>query len=246
MSTPELCATQTAHESSHGHSAETATHSPSVGGQTGLALVPTSTPPCDAFARVGLSYDCGGHESEVHHSDSAPIVLSDRPGDGIDLNGRLVRWDAEPGHPTEFEIVVDLGVELLELKTPSPVREAQTQLSRLTDRLDLLADQLAVLQNEQLRQAVIDPATELGRLLADHGIRVLVADGPNAQALEEPLLVELEDDARDTLLLPPGARVSGILEHVRKAIHQREANRAAGRPAWAEPALPSPSRPFRT
>ncbi|MEU9340322.1 hypothetical protein AB0D74_03735 [Streptomyces sp. NPDC048278] len=196
--------------------------------------MPASALPCDAFAGVGLSCDCDGHESEVHHSDASPIALADRPGSRIDLNGRLVRWDAEPGHPTEFEVVVDLGVELLEFQTPAAVREARTQLSHLTSRLDRLADQLTVLQNEQLRQAVADPETELGRLLAEHGIHVLVADGPNADALDEPLLAELGEDAHDTLLLPPGARLPDILEHVRAAIPQREANRAAGRPAWAE------------
>lgn len=228
MSILDPCSSPMADEHTHSQSPEAAAHCPSSGAQIGLTPVPTSALACDAFASVGLSCHCAGHESEVHYSESVTITLSDRPGDCVELNGRLARWDAEPGHPEEFEIVVSLGVELLELKTSAAAREVRAQLSDFAGRLDLLADQLTCLQNEQLRQNVTDPATELGRLLAGHGIRVLVADGPNAEALEEPLLVEFRNDAHSSLLLPPGSQPHDILEYVREAVVQFEAARAAG------------------
>ncbi|MET9715260.1 hypothetical protein ABZZ46_07590 [Streptomyces rochei] len=208
--------------------------------------MPGSNTACDAFAAVGLTCDPASHAVGTHHTLPTPFVLSGQSGERIELRARLAHWDHEPGHPghpVENEVVLDLGVELLELKSPTEVRNAQAQLLRFAERVGQLADQLQVLQNDQLRRAVTDPTTELGQLLAEQNIPVLIADGPNAALLDSPLLFQLDQVDRDTLLLPPGAEPNDILRYVRDAIPQRAANRAAGRPAWDEPTDPSLTAP---
>ncbi|WP_159048918.1 DUF6907 domain-containing protein [Streptomyces sp. NRRL B-3648] len=209
--------------------------------QAALVLVPTHPIACDAFSAIGLECDPASHDSGVHRAGPEPLILSDRSGDRIELAARLTRWDSEPGHPAEDEVIVDLGVGLLELKSPTAVREVRARLSRFTEHLDQLADQLVALQNERLRQAASDPATDLGRLLAEHNISVLVANGPNAAWLDSALLMELSQGGGDTLLLPPGAELPEILTYVREAIPGRVTNRSAGRSARSDSSAPPPS-----
>ncbi|MGW5094239.1 DUF6907 domain-containing protein [Streptomyces nodosus] len=236
MSSPAPHAPSKVSELSGGNKASTRAACTALEVESILALVPDPGSACDVFAPVGLLCDPVSHTTGTHQTTSTRVVaLSDRSGERVELRARLARWNQELGHPAEDEVVVDLGVELLELKTPAAVRETQAQLSSFADTLGQLADQLQVLQNDQLRRAVSDPATELGRLLAEHDIPVLVADGPNAALLDNPLLMQLNKVDRDTLLLPPGAVPRDILRYVREAIPQRAANRAAGHPAWHEP-----------
>ncbi|WP_424868592.1 DUF6907 domain-containing protein [Streptomyces sp. SAI-229] len=193
---------------------------------------------CDVFAPIGRLCDEESHASGVHHTGPAGLVLSDRPGDRIELTARLAHWDAEPGYPAEDEVVVDLGVELLELKTPSAVRGVSSQLSSFVNVLDQAADQLALLQARRLHQAVTDPSTELGKLLAEHDISVVIADGPNATLLDGPLLSQVTEDGPDALLLPPAAELPDVLAYVREVIPHRAAGLAPWRRARPENTAP--------
>ena len=206
------------------------------------AREPSEAARCEIFAAARLLCDTEGHGDGVHRARATPLVLSDRPGDRVELSARLTHWEREPGHPAEDEVVVSLGVELLELRTPAAVHEVRAQLSRLVDTLNQTADDLARLQRERLRQAVSDPTTELGQLLAAQEIPVLVADGPNAALLDRPLLCRLTRDGRDTLLLPPDAELPDTLAYVRETIPLRATD---GSVENADPVL-STTRPEHT
>ncbi|MFJ4987926.1 DUF6907 domain-containing protein [Streptomyces sp. NPDC088732] len=62
-------------------------------------------------------------------------------------------------------------------------------------------------------------AAELYVFLQDHGIALEAADGPNADALTEPVLVDLEDGP--ALLAPPGATPGALLLYVHDAVVRR-------------------------